>query len=294
MTAITGAPVVAGIDGSEHQRAVLAWAVAEARLRHRPLSLVHGFEWATLGASFEAAPYGAVQEIIHDDAQRVRDEALDTVRAMAPDVRVSAAVHDGSPAGLLVRASETAALLVVGHRGRGGFPGLLIGSVAAKVAAHAACPVLVVRPVTGAGPHSGRVVVGVDGSPHSAALLGFAFEEASLRGVGLTAVHAWRWPVSTGPDDPLPLIYDVDDVRAEEIRLLTETMAGWQEKYPDVDVRRIVVQGRAAPTLIDTAQGAALLVVGARGRGGFTGLLLGTVGLAALHHAPCPVAIVHS
>jgi nucleotide-binding universal stress UspA family protein len=254
---------------------------------------VHGFEWAALGTSFDAVPYGAVQEVIQDNARQVRDDALAIVRAMAPDVRVTASVLDGSPAALLVRASETATVVVVGHRGRGGFPGLLVGSVAAKVAAHAACPVLVVRPVSGAGPNAGRVVVGVDGSPHSAGVLEFAFEEASMRGVGLTAVHAWRWPAPTGADYLLPLIYDAEDLRAEEVRLLTETMAGWQEKYPDVDVRRIVVQGRPGPALLDAARDAALLVVGARGRGGFTGLLLGTVGLAALHHAPCPVAIVH-
>lgn len=293
MTRATSAPIVVGVDGSEYQPAVLDWAVTEARLRHRPLTLVHAFEWAALGTSIEAAPYGAVQELIHDNAHRIRDEAAAAVRATAPDVQVTASVVDGSPASVLVQASQTAALVVVGHRGRGGFAGLLVGSVAAKVAAHAVSPVVVVRPSSGAGPHAGRMVVGVDGSPHSAALLGFAFEEASLRGLGLTALHAWRWPVSTGPGDMVPLVYDADEIRAEEIRLLTETMAGWQEKYPDVDVRRVVVRDRPAHALLDAAQGAALLVVGARGRGGFTGLLLGAVGLAALHHGPCPVAIVH-
>lgn len=293
MAEVTGAPIVVGIDGSPYQPAVLDWAVAEARLRHRPLALVHGFEWSTLGTSFEAAPYGAVQEMIHDNAVRVRDEAAAAVRAAAPDVEVTARVVNGSPATVLVRESARAALVVVGHRGRGGFAGLLVGSVAAKVAAHADCPVLVVRPVSGSGPNAGRVVVGVDGSSHTEALLEFAFQAASLRGLGLTAVHAWRWPASTEPGDMLPLVYDVEDVRAEEIRLLTEITSGWQEKYPDVNVRRVVVRERPAQALLEAAQGAALLALAARGRGGFTGLLLGSVGLAALHHAPCPIAIIH-
>lgn len=293
MSDVTGAPIVVGIDGSDYQPAVLDWAVAEARLRHRPLALVHGFEWAALGTSFEAVPYGAVQELVQENARRIRDDASAAVRAAAPDVQLTAQVVNGSPASVLVGESRSAAAVVVGHRGRGGFGGLLVGSVAAKVAAHAACPVLIVRPVSGTGQHAGRVVVGVDGSPHSPALLEFAFQEASLRGLGLTALHAWRWPASTGPGDMLPLVYDVEEIRAEEIRLLTEVMAGWREKYPDVDVRRVVVRDRPAHALLDAAQGAALLVVAARGRGGFTGLLLGSVGLAALHHAPCPIAIVH-
>jgi len=225
MTIIAGAPVVAGIDGSEHQPAVLAWAVAEARMRHRPLSLAHGFV-GTVGTSFDTAPYGAVQEAIHDNAQRVRDEALDMVTAMAPDVRVTASVLDGTPAGVLVRASENAAAVVVGRRGRGGFPGLLIGSVAAKVAAHATCPVVVVRPASGAGPHAGRVVAGVDGSPHSAALLEFAFDEASLRGVGLSA--AWLTAVEHGAEvTPITSAVEVGATR----EVLRRILAGLGQPY---------------------------------------------------------------
>jgi nucleotide-binding universal stress UspA family protein len=184
-------------------------------------------------------------------------------------------------------------VVVVGHRGLGGFTGLLVGSVGVQVAAHAAGPVVVVRPHSAAaGASAGRVVVGIDGSPLSRAALGFGFEAAARRGVGLTAVHAWTEPVSTGPGDMLPLVYDADDVDAEETRLLAEALAGWAEKYPDVPVDRKVVRGRAAEALVAESAGAALLVVGSPGRGGFTGLLLGSVSQAALHHADCPVAIV--
>jgi nucleotide-binding universal stress UspA family protein len=136
--------------------------------------------------------------------------------------------------------------------------------------------------------------VGVDGSPASDSALGFAFEEASLRGTGLTVVHAWTMPVSTGPGDILPLVYDIDEVNAEETRLLAETVAGWQEKYPDVRVHRVVAHGAPAHELVQRSAGAELLVVGSRGRGGFRGLLLGSVSQAAIHHAQCPVAVVRT
>lgn len=293
MTAATGAPVVAGVDGSAHQQRVIGWAVSEARLRNRPLVLVHAYDWARLGESFAAAPYGAVQEAYHKAATGVRDAALAAARDAAPDLDVTARVVDGGAAGVLVAASRSAALVVVGHRGRGGFAELLTGSVATQLAAHAAGPVVVVRPPAGEGPQAGRVVLGVDGSPGSAAAIDLAFEEAALRGLGVTAVHAWTGPVSTGPGDMLPLVYDVDEVSAEETRVLAEALAGRRERYPEVDVRRLVVRGRPAHVLPTLAAGAALLVVGARGGGGFAGLRLGSVSRAVLHHAPCPLAVVH-
>ncbi|HEX5568137.1 MAG TPA: universal stress protein, partial [Streptomyces sp.] len=141
------------------------------------------------------------------------------------------------------------------------------------------------------------VLVGVDGSPGGEAALGFAFAEASLRGAPLVALHTWNnWtgPVSGGPDEPLPLVYDVDMLRDEEERVLVEALSGWQAEYPDVTVHRRLVQGRARPALIEASGSAQLLVVGARGRGGFSGLLLGSVSQAVLQHAHCPVAVVRN
>lgn len=297
MSTNTGAPVVVGIDCSPHQQVVIDWAVSEARLRRRPLHLVHVFDWALLGFSYSAAPYGAVQESLHRDAEECLRQAEEAARDTAPDLDIRGRVADGGPSAVLRDLSATAAVVVIGHRGRGGFAGLLTGSVATQVAAHAECPVVVVRPpvvatrdVTRDG---GRVVVGVDGSPLSGAALGFGFEEAALRGIGLTAVHAWTGPVSTAPGDMIPLVYDTDDVREEETRLLAESLAGWRERYPDVDVERVVVRGRPAHALVDAAAGATLLVVGSRGRGGFTGLLLGSVSHAVLQHATTTLAVVH-
>lgn len=197
------------------------------------------------------------------------------------------------PAAALVAASEHAGVVVVGNRGCGGFTGLLLGSVGVELAAHAACPVVIVRhDDRSAGPEAGRVVVGIDGSHDAEHALQFAFEQASYRNAGLTALHAYQWPASTGPGDMLPLAYDPDDLRDDERRTLSESTSGWAEKYADVDIRHTVVRGRPAAVLIEASAGAELLVVGSRGRGGFKGLLLGSVSQAAIHHAACPVAVI--
>ncbi|GAA2394135.1 hypothetical protein GCM10010170_107780 [Dactylosporangium salmoneum] len=161
---------------------------------------------------------------------------------------------------------------MVGHRGRGGFTGMLLGSVGVALAAHATCPTVVVRRGSEGGTAAGRVVVGVDGSHEGELALEFAFDHASAYGAGLTALH----------------VYD----RPAENHSLAEVVGRWTEKYPDVNARYHGVLGRAAEALVDHSQGALLLAVGSRGRGGFTGMLLGSVSQAAIRHATCPVAVV--
>ena len=136
------------------------------------------------------------------------------------------------------------------------------------------------------------MLLGVDGSPANDPAVGFAFDAASRRGCPLTAVHTWTHPVSTGPGDMLPLVYDTAEVEEEEARVLEEALAGRRDKYPDVQVRRRLVRAHTRPTLIEATSRAQLAVVGTRGRGGFTGLVLGSVSQALLHHADCPVAVV--
>jgi nucleotide-binding universal stress UspA family protein len=167
--------------------------------------------------------------------------------------------------------------------------GFLLGSIAGRVSAHARCPVLMAR---GAPRPGGPVVVGVDGSAHSIGALAFAAEEASLRKTDLVAVHAWTGPVAVEPGDMLPLVFDPAELAAEETRLLAEAVAGLSDDYPDLTITRRVVRGRAAHTLIDHSRIAQLVVVGAKGRGRFAGLPLGSVSQALLRHADCPVAVV--
>ncbi len=178
----------------------------------------------------------------------------------------------------------------MGGRGLGELTCLLVGSVSRKVVAHAPCPVAVIR-----SPRPGvrrEIVVGVDGSANSAAAIGFAFEEAKLRQARLHAVLAWTYAMPVGPGTMMPLVYDPNRVLQDEEELLTESLAMWCEKYPDVEVVADAVESRPVSALSEAAERADLLVVGTRGRGGFAGLLLGSVGHAVLHHTECPVIVV--
>jgi nucleotide-binding universal stress UspA family protein len=110
--------------------------------------------------------------------------------------------------------------------------------------------------------------------------------------VGVTALHTYAFPTTGEAGDMLPLVYDETQLREEETAVLGEALAGWREKYPDVTVTPVVARDRAARALVGASHQASLVVVGSRGRGGFTGLLLGSVSQALLHHAGCPVAVV--
>jgi len=264
--------IVVGTDGSESARHAVAWAAREAAIRHLPLRVVHGLVWPQA--------YAPMAPVYQDSGDGLREAA---------EQFVAEAAHD-------------AALIVVGTRGLGGFSGLIVGSTATQLAVYAPCPVIVVRGSAAETPARDEetaeaprpVVVGVDASDHALAALGFGFEEASLRGAPLVAVHAWTSPTSTGPGDMLPPVYDPVEVQEDETRLLSELLAGWTEKFPDVRVTRRVIRARPDHALVEASKWADLVVVGARGVGGFRGLLFGSVSQAVLHHAQCPVAVVRA
>jgi len=190
---------------------------------------------------------------------------------------------------VLLHQAHEAETIVIGTRGLGGFTGLLVGSTAVQMVAHSPVPVLVVR---GDVREQGPVVLGVDGSPESKAAVAVGFSEADRRGAELLAVHAWIGPVATAPGDVLPLVYDVGKIEGEETRVLSEALSGYHTSRPDVTVVQRVVKRRAAPVLIELSHTAQVLVVGTRGRGGFKGLLFGSVSQQVLYHAGCPVLVV--
>ncbi|MGC9669769.1 universal stress protein [Planosporangium sp. 12N6] len=281
--------VVVGVDGSPPSLAAVDLAAREARLRNAPLHLVYAYIWPYVDVPVGTSAVSRLGADLRSDAERIAREAAHRARAAAPTLTVTSEAVNGAPTATLLEQSRTASLVVVGDRGLGGFTGLVLGSVAVQLAAHAACPVLIAR---GHADAAGDVLLGVDGSSASEPAVGFAFEEAALRGVALTALHAWTAPVRAEPGDVLPMVYDAAIVEAEEDRVLAEALAGWRDKYPDVPVRRRLVRGPTRRALIGATRDAQLVVVGSRGRGGFTGLLLGSVSQAVLHHANCPVAIV--
>jgi nucleotide-binding universal stress UspA family protein len=282
--------IVVGVDGSESSRSALRWAAAEARLRAARLKIL-----TTYSATWPPEAFGGVAELPESVAQRYEaavSEAVAVTRVLEPGVDVTGEAVPGEPVSVLLRAGHTAALVVVGNRGHGGLASLLLGSVSERVATRATGPVVVVRgrPLAPAGP----IVVGVDGSPSAQHALELGFEEARRRGCGLVAVRGYPLPIPPYAVDVAMPLYDEDAVRQAEAHDLEATLAPWLEKYPAVAVKAHMMPGNPAQNLIDMSSEAGLLIVGSRGHGAFVGTILGSVGLQLLHHAACPVMIVHS
>ncbi len=282
-------PILVGIDGSAPALAAARWGAREAVLRQAPLRLVDAFGWMPVHQADD--PLQILPDD-HDALLRAAEEKLAAAAAevaeVAPGLVVSQEVTRGNPAALLVTLSADAQLVVIGHRGLGGFAGLLLGSVGTALAAHAACPVVVVREPTDER-SDGPVVVGVDGSAQSDAVLAFAVEAAVARKAPLRAVHAWL-------DSIVPIVVsepvDWDAVVTRQADLLDKHLAGWREKYPDLQVEPVLTHDRPAHALMQNIGDALLVVVGSRGRGGLAGMTLGSVSQALLHHAACPVVVV--
>ncbi|MEV4211586.1 universal stress protein [Micromonospora sp. NPDC049662] len=287
MNAANSAAVVVGVDGSQPSLRAVRLAAAEAVRRHRPLRVVHGFIWPLLRVPV-APPSGAPPGVgLRERAQELVAAAV--AEATTPGLTVSGEIIDGEAAAVLVGESPTAALIVLGDRGLGGFSGLVVGSVAVQVSAYADCPVLVAR---GEQRPDGPVVVGLDGSPASLLAADVAAEAAVARGVPLRAVHAYRHPGSSGPGDLQPLVYDEARLHDEQERLLGGWLHGLTDRHPGLRLTCRATRERASAVLAEASADAQLLVVGGQGRGEVTGLLLGSVSQSALHHARCPVEVV--
>jgi Universal stress protein UspA and related nucleotide-binding proteins len=286
--------VIVGLDRSDPGRAAVEYAADLANRRHLPLRLLHAFEPSQYADRTTIGWREDVVALRRNSAQRLVDDTLEVLGILYPDLDVSAALHFGSATDMLIKASKDAHTVVLGSRGAGGFADLVIGSTTLHVTAHAKCPVIAVPgPPYAAVPRHG-VVVGVDGSQLSEAAIGYAFEAASDVGEKLTAVHAWYDPAHTGVGVMMPLGYDPTMAAREERLVMAESMAGWQEKFPDVEVEHLVVLGHPVPSLVSRATHARLLVVGSRGRSAVHSLVLGSVSHGVLHHATGPVAVVRT
>lgn len=281
--------IVVGMDGSEPAKQAALWAAREAMARGRGLTLVHSVLPPSAGSAF--GPTFPIGLDVMDDVQAAVREELDDYAKTLPTTDVLTQVEIGSPSGVLLAASETAELIVLGSRGHGGFRGLLLGSVSVQVAAHADCPVVIIRELPPV--DARRIVVGVDGSPASEAAIGFAFDMASRHGWTVTAVHAWDVPaydLLVIPDGPIPV--PLADVVDDEVRLAAEVLAGFQADYPDVVVEERLVRQNPTDALLEAATGAAMIAVGTRGHGQVVGALLGSVSHGVLHKALTPVVVV--
>lgn len=283
-----GGPVVVGVDGSHAALAAVRWAAAEASRRGAALRLVAAVAWMAYEPAGGTAFRGDERQILTVAAEGHLETARVAARGVAPEPEITGEVRGGDPVQVLRDEAESAGMVVLGSRGRGGFAELLLGSVAIAVAARARSPVVVVRGHERAPGSTGPVVVGVDG-PQSEEALGFAFDEAACRRTPLVAVHAMEEPMI---DPYLAPHLHWERIHADEKRDLEGRLAPWTARYPQVDVEPEVARGPAAGVLVGRSRDADLVVVGSRGRGTVRGLLLGSVGQAVLHHAHCPVAVV--
>ncbi|MGK3206778.1 universal stress protein [Amycolatopsis sp. MEPSY49] len=273
---MSGTELVVGVDGSAGALAAVQWAARVARARRLGLRLVHALP--ELPAPYPRADptYEQLLEAAGTQGRILLAEA----GAAVSGVEAETVLRPERAADALVAESGGAAMLVLGTPGLRPLGRVLVGSVTVALAAHARCPVALIRPHAGEDepPTDGPVVVGVDGSPASEEAIAVAYEEASWRGATLIAVHCHhngRWGTS--------------EEYARE--LLAQRLAGWGEKYPDVVVGHEVVAGRAAERLPDFADRAQLLVVGSRGRGGLRGLALGSTSQSLMSYALCPMVV---
>ena len=280
--------VIVAIDEGDPDPTLLRWAADEAASRHRRLVVCHVCEWRP--GQDPPRPMDADGDPqLRFGPERVVGAAVDLVRADHPDLTVTGVIGTGSPTRALLALSEEAAMIVLGARGIGGFTGLLMGTVSGQVAEHGHCPVAVVRPTARA---ATDVVVGIDGSERSAGALDLALAQARRTGGTLVAVHALQLPPGAGACAPNPGV-NLTDHREMAEKCLDDALGDVEARNPDVRIERRVEPGPAARVLLHAADGAAALVVGARGLGGFAGLVTGSVSQQVLRHARCPVLVVH-
>ncbi|WP_306326915.1 universal stress protein [Streptomyces venezuelae] len=274
--------IVAGVDPVRNWHLALAWAADEAHRRRLGLRLVVAVPPPHDTQHVDDTPRHQARTAAGKEALRT---AADWVRARQPGIDVTTGLADGSPAGVLAGLSREAAMVVLGSRHLSRTEEFLsTGSLVVPVTARARCPVVVVGDAEHSTHDPAYLVVGVDGSESSRAALALAFEEADLRRCALRAIAVWQPPVFT--------LHTGDTLFHAERRLLSETTAGWAEKYPDVRLTHEVLIGSPVEQLAQAAEHALAVVVGRRGRGGYTGMRVGSVVHGLLHRAHCPVITV--
>lgn len=295
--------IVVGYDGSRSSQIALDWA-AETALKHgRPLTIIHGVSLANT-PGFPALDLAQVEPAFEQAARSIIKEGADRATAVLGASKVATQYWLGSPAGQLIEASKDADLVVVGSRGRGRLLGGLLGSTSYSVAAHSRCPVVVVRGPEGEDEDlrvpprpdaDHRIVVGIDDSPPSDRAVDAAAEVAELEGAPLHVVRvahvasmeAWAYAETAKGGTE-----ETHAVREEAEQSLRHAADRVRAAHPGVPVTTEVLYGDPGETLANLGSTAGLVVVGSRGRGGFTGMLLGSVSHRVIHSATCPVMVV--
>jgi len=292
---IAGPPIIVGVDGSPACFDAVRWAAQDAAVRAVPLTLMAALASTDPSPTDSAHQSGPTMSASRRHLRRAVQAAEDAAHGWGR-LALHTEIRSGPAIPALLECSRHAQLVVVGARGFGERSGGPLGSVSDALATRARCPIVIIRGPAGAAPPHGMVVVGVDGSASSAPAIAAAFDEASLRRAPLTAVHAWTdltlSALFTGDDPDVELSWEA--ARDTESAVLAESLAGYTAQYPDVVVCQEVVKDRPVRNLLEHAQRAQLLVVGRRGRGGFTSMLLGSTSRALLHSVDRPLMIVRA
>ncbi|MCV7300473.1 universal stress protein [Mycobacterium barrassiae] len=284
--------ILVGVDGSPESEAAIRWATHEAVMRDQPITLLHAIppvvvSWpvAYLETSFAESQENFAREVL-DKAQKTVQASIG--EAQPPEVR-SEVMHIDAPSAM-VTASRDAYMTVAGSRGLGAIGRTILGSVSSGLLHHGYGPIVIIPSDQAPAPHgSAPVLLGVDGSPASEDATALAFDEASRRGVDLVALHAWS---DVGV---LPVLgMDWHKYEDEGHEVLAERLAGWQEQYPDVRIHRRIVCDQPARWLIEESEKAQLVVIGSHGRGGFAGMLLGSVSSKVAQGSKAPVIVVRA
>ncbi len=280
-------PIIAGVDDSPETHIALAWAAAEARARNVPVRVVCAYRYELPGGRLPA--YVTVSSLDVEQPRQIAEQlvagAVDTLTAAGVDAAGEAV--DGDPVQVLLDESAHASVLVLGSRHVKAFGSAVLGSVSAAVAARSHAPTVVIRGRAGRAEEGAGVVVGVDGTDASETLLAHGFDHATRHRVPLRAVLCWH------PDLLALMSWRAEPPAPARVEAwLSEALAGWREKYPDVTVHPEVIREHPVAALVLASAAQHLLVVGNHGRHALAGTLLGSVSQGVLHHATCPIAVV--
>lgn len=272
--------IVVGIDGSSGSDGALDWAVDQAVVEQRCLTIVHAFASGGFVPTLDDA---------RAKARRLIDDASRHARERATDLDVACFMGVSVPQRALVDLGEQAAMVVLGSRGRGPVSSRLLGSVSVSVAMHATCPVVVSRP-PGSIRGGSRIMVGVDGSAASLPAVEFAYRVASFRGDALTVMHCYGAQPAAAPSPGTPASADLE----AESAIVSEALAGMAKIFPDVEITVRLIFGPADQHLVDASRDHDLVVIGHHTGSPLHDLVHGCLASMVLEHARGVVAVVPS
>lgn len=282
-----------GYDGSPDAEAALDWGLAFAGRHRASVCIVQAFDPSQHTLRLIGGGGADAAERIYVQAQQQMKQARDRSKDDHPHLDITTVLEPALADDLLIDQSRTAETVVIGSRGQSRMSTLLAGSTALSVAARAHCTVVAVRRRTQHQPAKHGVVVGTDGSPVAESAIGFAFQQAAELSAPLTVVHAWADPMTVSVLGSTIPMYDPVDYPREKRFLLVEALAGWTDKFPEVEVHVRIIRGHAVSVLAVASADAELLVVGCHGHSVLRSMALGSVSQGLLHRASVPVAIVH-